>query len=261
MAKTNGPVRSLSTLPTSVAAVYDCGFDKIRRGQSAATKPESIAIESTASMVARRMKMLRGAAIIASFLAFFLTSSQAFAGEEGSTFTSSMNALEPPRFELAVESAYLFGFINSPRSYEIGAEFLTARVRWGVRQSDGWLRGYNQFYFSAVAEPIFRGIEDHYFGLNFGLRYNFVQPNSRLVPYVSGGVGLGWIDSHPNIPGGQGQDFTFNILAAAGVAYELSERWKVEAGVLYEHLSNGGQTSPNPSLNLLGPQLGVTYSF
>ena len=212
-------------------------------------------------MVARRMKILRAAGCIASFLAFLLTSSQVFAGEEGSAFTSSMNALDPPRFELAVESAYLLGFINSPHSYEIGAEFLTARVRWGVRQSDGWLRGYNQFYFSAVAEPIFRGIENHYFGLNFGLRYNFVQPNSRFVPYVSGGVGLGWIDSHPDISGAQGQDFTFNILAAAGVAYELSERWKVEAGVLYEHLSNGGQTSPNPSLNLLGPQLGVIYSF
>ncbi|PYL56300.1 MAG: hypothetical protein DMF30_10275 [Verrucomicrobia bacterium] len=237
------------------------GLINIRRSQSAATKIRSIAIEPTASMIARRMKILRAAACIASFLAFLLTSSQAFAGDEGPAFASSMNALEPPRFELAVESAYLLGFINSPHSYEIGAEFLTARVRWGVRQSDGWLRGYNQFYFSAVAEPIFRGIENHYFGLNFGLRYNFVQPKSRLVPYISGGVGLGWIDSHPNIPGAQGQDFTFNILAAAGVAYELSERWKVEVGVLYEHLSNGGQTDPNPSLNLLGPQLGVTYSF
>ena len=162
---------------------------------------------------------------------------------------------------MAVESAYLLGVFGNPNSYEIGAEFLTTRVRWGTINTDSWFRGYNQFYVSAMAEPIFRGIENHYFGLNFGLRYNFVQPNSRFVPYVSGGVGLGWIDSHPDISGAQGQDFTFNILAAAGVAYELSERWKVEAGVLYEHLSNGGQTSPNPSLNLLGPQLGVTYSF
>jgi len=261
MASTNGEVRYLSILPNFVAAVYDRPFDNIRRSQNAATEIRSIAIKSTASIVARRMKILRAAACIASLLAFLLTSSQAFAGEEGSAFASSMNALEPPRFELAVESAYLLGFINSPHSYEIGAEFLTARVRWGVRQSDGWLRGYNQFYFSAVAAPIFRGIENHYFGLNFGLRYNFVRLNSRLVPYVSGGVGLGWIDSHPDISGGQGQDFTFNILAAAGLAYELSERWKVEVGILYEHLSNGGQTDPNPSLNLLGPQLGVTHSF
>ncbi len=216
-------------------------------------KRRSIAIQPTAPMIPRLMKIFCIALLVGTLFA----AQRGFAGVE-SVATEPFDA---PRFELAAESAYLFGFINSPHSYEIGAEFLTARIRWGVRQSDGWLRGYNQFYFSAVAEPIFRGIENHYFGLNFGLRYNFVQPNSRLVPYVSGGVGLGWIDSHPDISGAQGQDFTFNILAAAGLAYELSERWKVEAGVLYEHLSNGGQTDPNPSLNLLGPQLGVTYSF
>src|SRR6266516_3429131 len=96
------------------------------------------------------------------------------------------------------ETGNLFGAINSPASYEIGAEFLTARVRWGVVQDDSWLRGYNQFYVSAIAEPIFRGPENHYFGFNFGLRYNFVRPGSRLVPYFSGGLGLGWIDSHPS---------------------------------------------------------------
>jgi hypothetical protein len=35
----------------------------------------------------------------------------------------------------------------------------------------------------------------------------------------------------------------------------------LEAGVLYQHLSNGGQTDPNPSLNLIGPQVGATFSF
>jgi hypothetical protein len=35
----------------------------------------------------------------------------------------------------------------------------------------------------------------------------------------------------------------------------------VDVGALYQHLSNGGQTDPNPSLNLFGPQVGVTYSF
>ena len=72
---------------------------------------------------------------------------------------------------------------------------------------------------------------------------------------------MGWIDSHANIPGGQGQDFTFNILTAAGVSYSVNESWKIDIGVLYQHLSNGGQTDPNPSLNLIGPQIGVTYSF
>src|SRR6266581_3723450 len=192
-------------------------------------------------------------------LVFFLTVSRAFAGTQITNENASV--LEAPRFEVALESAYLLGVFGNPNSYEIGAEFLTARVRWGVVQNDSWLRGYNQFYISAVAEPIFRGPENHYFGFNFGLRYNFVRPGSRFVPYFSGGLGLGWIDSHPNIPGAQGQDFTFNILTAAGISYKMTEHWKLNAGILYQHLSNAGQTDPNPSLNLLGPQVGLNYSF
>jgi lipid A 3-O-deacylase len=203
------------------------------------------------------MKMFR----VSAGLALLFAPLQAFAGMERPPIASSYYELNPQRFEVAAESGYLFGFINSPHSYEIGAEFLTARVRWGVIQSDSWLRGYNQFYISAIADPIFRGIENHYFGLNFGMRYNFVRPGSRLIPYISGGVGLGWIDSHPDVPGAQGQDFTFNILTAAGISYKMNDHWKLNAGVLYEHLSNGGQTDPNPSLNLIGPQIGLNYSF
>jgi len=208
-------------------------------------------------MVARRMKMLRAFGAFALLFAC----SQVFGGTEPRSAEPPPAELNPHSFELAVESGYLFGAINPPQDYQIGAEFLTARIRWGVVQRDVWFRGYNQFYVSAIAEPIFRGIENHYFGLNLGMRYNFVRPGSRLVPYVSGGLGLGWIDSHPEIPGGQGQDFTFNILSAAGISYELSDHWKLNAGVLYQHLSNGGQTDPNPSLNLFGPQAGIAYSF
>ena len=169
--------------------------------------------------------------------------------------------LNPTRFEAALHSGYLLGVFGNPDSYEIGPEFITGRMRWGVNDSNNWTRGYHQFCLTLLAEPIFRGIENHYFGVNFGGRYNFVQPNWRVVPYFSGGLGLGWIDSHPDMRGSQGQDFTFNILTAIGFSYEIDSHWKVDAGVLYEHLSNGGQTDPNPSLNLIGPQIGVSYSF
>ncbi len=204
-------------------------------------------------MVARAMRYFRAAIL----LAVLFAAPTVFAGAGG----AASEPLDAPRFEVAAESAYLLGVFGNPDSYEIGAEFLTARVRWGIVESDSWLRGYNQFCFTAMAEPIFRGVENHYFGINFGWRYNFVRPGSRFIPYFSGGLGLGWIDSHPDMRGSQGQDFTFNILTAVGVSYKLSDHWKLDAGALYQHLSNGGQTDPNPSLNLLGPQIGLNYSF
>jgi hypothetical protein len=166
-----------------------------------------------------------------------------------------------PSFEMAAETAYMLGVIGNPNSYEIGAQFITARWRFGPVYPNGFFRGYNQFYATAMAEPIFRGPENHYFGISVGLRYNFLHPDSRLMPYVSGGVGLGWIDSHADIEGAQGQDFTFNILSALGLSYRINDHWKASLGMVYQHLSNGGQTDPNPSLNLLGPQIGVTSSF
>jgi opacity protein-like surface antigen len=174
---------------------------------------------------------------------------------------SSIETVDAPSFEVASETAYLVGIIGNPNSYEVASQFFTARWRWGVIEKDSWLQGYNQVYATLVAEPITRGPENRYFGISLGFRYNFAKPGARLVPYVSGGIGLGWLDSHANVFGAQGQDFTFNILTATGVSYKVNDHWKINAGVLYQHLSNGGQTDPNPSVNLLGPQLGVTYVF
>src|SRR5216117_4542400 len=172
------------------------------------------------------MKRLRALAACA----LIFNCMRAFGGVEQSRVATATEEFNPQRFEVAIESAFLFGAINPPASYEIGAEFLTARIRWGVIQHDTWLRGYHQFYVSAMAEPIFRGIENYYLGFNLGFRYNFVPRGSRFVPYISGGVGGGWIDSHANIPGAQGQDFTFNILSAAGISYILNDHWKLDVG-------------------------------
>src|ERR671925_563258 len=115
------------------------------------------------------MKTLRASIVFALFLACL----QAFGGTEQPASELPPPELNPPSFELALESGYLFGAINPPADYQIGAEFLTARVRWGVVRRNVWFRGYNQFYVSAIAEPIFHGIENHYFGFNLGMRHNF----------------------------------------------------------------------------------------
>jgi hypothetical protein len=183
------------------------------------------------------------------------------ATDQISTHFSSTDVVDAPNFEVSSETAYLVGIIGNPNSYEVAAQFFTARWRWGVVERDSWLQGYNQVYAILMAEPLTRGPENHYLGISLGFRYNFAKPGARFVPYVSGGVGLGWLDSHANINGAQGQDFTFNILTAVGVSYKIDNRWKFNAGVLYQHFSNGGQTDPNPSVNLLGPQMGLTYVF
>ena len=200
--------------------------------------------------------------LVLSLLLFATCAPVATAGNDAvSRRLRNRGELDAPTLEIAAETSYLWGSLANPNSYEVGAQFITARLRWGTIERDTWLRGYNQVYFLAMAQPLFRGPENFYFGISAGLRYNFVQPGSRWQPYVSGGVGLGWIDSHADVFGAQGQDFTFNILSAAGVSYKVNDHLKISVGGLYEHFSNAGQTTPNPSLNLFGPQVGITYAF
>ncbi len=196
-----------------------------------------------------------------------LSSANLLAGEAETRGAHSATVVEPetlnaPHFEFSAETAWLGSIAGNPNNYEIGAQFFTGRLRWGVNSDDeSFFRGYNQIYGLAMIEPIFRGPENHYFGISTGLRHVFVRPGWRLQFYTSAGVGLGFIDSTDAFRQGQGQDFTFNILSAGGLEYRINDHFKVSAGILYQHLSNAGQTDPNPSLNLLGPQVGATFSF
>ena len=175
------------------------------------------------------MKILR-IALAFSLVAFWAPLAHG-AGDRVSTHFTPDDS-DAPSFEMAAETAYMLGVIGNPNSYEIGAQFVTARWRFGPVYREGFFRGYNQFYVLAMAEPIFRGPENFYYGISVGLRYNFVHPGSRFTPYVSGGVGLGWIDSHANINAAQGQDFTFNCLGAVGVSYKINDQWKATAGLV-----------------------------
>ena len=127
----------------------------------------------------------------------------------------------------------------------------------------GWLRGYSEFYFQGQYEQIVHGPENHYEGIMVGPRYNFVQPGWKIVPYVEGGVGIGFADSNP-AAGGLGQDFNFTFDAAAGARYDISDDFFVRLAVVYQHISNAGlsePTNPNHPIDELGPKLSFGYSF
>lgn len=111
-----------------------------------------------------------------------------------------------------------------------------------------------------LAESIYGGPETHYFGLALRPSLEWWRSDGRFFVYFSPGGGAGVIDSR-GIEGGQGQDFTLNILAGAGVGWKTADRFALRAGLLFQHLSNGGQTDQNPGLNALGPELGFSVSF
>jgi hypothetical protein len=160
----------------------------------------------------------------------------------------------PQRFRFAIESGYLFGTIRPQVTKS--ARVSDGRIRWELSATLACVA--NQFYVSAMAERFFAELRNHYFRFNLAC-YNFVRPSSRFVPFFGRRRRAGSTVMR-KFPADR-QDFTFNILSAAGISYSVNDHWKINVGALYQHLSNGGQTDPNPSLNLFGPQVGVTCSF
>ena len=127
----------------------------------------------------------------------------------------------------------------------------------------GFLRGYSEFYFRGDVDPIVRGPETHYEGVMVGPRYNFVQPGWKIVPFIEGGVGIGFADSNPT-QGGLGQDFNFTFDVAAGAKYNINDTWFLRLSADYQHVSNAGLSEPqfaNHPIDMLGPKLSVGFSF
>jgi len=78
-------------------------------------------------------------------------------------------------------------------------------MRWGnYLEREGFFRGYNQVYFSFLAEPIIRGIENPLFRDEpWDCATTLSATVADLSPTFSGCVGLGAIDSQSEQFGGK----------------------------------------------------------
>jgi opacity protein-like surface antigen len=202
-----------------------------------------------------------------------LSISPAFAGTEMKS--SDMKEITPPAvgtekdWTLELGSGCLFSNVrvNTPASYTMIPVNITASLKLDDVGLDnflgGWLRGYSEFYFNGGYFGIASGPENYYAGIMVGPRYNFVQPGWKIIPFISGGVGLGFANAQAQL-GGLGQDFNFSFETSAGIRYNINEEWFLRLAVEYKHISNAGMsepTNPNHPIDALGPQLSVGYAF
>lgn len=104
------------------------------------------------------------------------------------------------------------------------------------------------------------GPENHYFGIMGAPSIEWWNAEGTWSIYGGIGGGVGWIDSQ-GVVGGQGQDFTLNWFGTFGVAHAINATTQVRVGALFQHLSNGGATDPNPGLNSLGFTVGLSWGF
>lgn len=104
------------------------------------------------------------------------------------------------------------------------------------------------------------GSENRYLGFSAAPSIEWWDASHTWSIFGSAGGGIGWTDAQ-SVPGGLGQNFTLNWYGQLGLARALNESWSFRASAMFQHLSNGGQTDPNPGINALGVVIGVSRSF
>ena len=163
--------------------------------------------------------------------------------------------------DVSVEHGLLWQIGRStPLSYRL----IPTQVSWRSREALGWefdsgrLAIRNRI--TLFATWIQQGPESRYLGFSASPSVEWWNKRGNWCAYTGAGGGFGWLDSQ-GVPGSQGQDFTLNWFARAGIEHIRSRyiRWSV--GVMFQHMSNGGQTNPNPGIDALGLTLGWAWSF
>lgn len=105
-----------------------------------------------------------------------------------------------------------------------------------------------------------QGPEARYVGFSASPSLEWWDRTGRWSLFAGSGGGVGIIDSR-GVRGGQGQDFTLNWFIRGGIEHVTAKDRRFSAGILYQHLSNGGRTDPNPGIDALGFTVGYSWAF
>jgi hypothetical protein len=127
-----------------------------------------------------------------------------------------------------------------------------------------WRRGYTEWVVQANANAVLHGPENHLFGINFGPRYNFVQENWPVIPFLGVEIGAVFADSQGfrmKNSRGLGQDFTFMFQPETGIKIPLGSTFYTRLTCHYTHYSNGGLSEDNHRANNDIDAIGFRVAF
>ncbi len=200
--------------------------------------------------------------------AFALAVSAACAGHEvadGKSEVSVFNPFEKGTRELQIGAGAFFSLHNRSEQRPTNNDAdLSVRLGWMIStpDGDGFFRGNHELLVEAFGAFVFQGPGDGLGGLTLFLRRNFVQPDSRIVPYLQFGAGVLLNDIHDDPRQRRvGQAFEFSLQGGLGVRYLCSERCAVFLEGTYCHISNANLSDRNFGLNSWGGLLGASYFF
>ncbi|HYP17610.1 MAG TPA: acyloxyacyl hydrolase [Opitutus sp.] len=164
--------------------------------------------------------------------------------------------------EISVETGLLWQVgRNTPLSYRL----VPTQISWrsarafGRELADG-RQLLVRHRFGLLATWVQQGPESHYIAVNASPSIELWNRAGTWALVGGAGGGFGLLDSC-GIVGGQGQDFTLHWFARCAVEHAHRSGLRFSAGLLFHHLSNAGQTEPNPGIDAFGFTVAVSKPF
>jgi len=150
---------------------------------------------------------------------------------------------------------------GTPFPYRLTPAQLSWRSKefWGHEFADG-SRLVLRHRLTLLADLMQNGPESHYVGFSGSPSLELWDRTGTWSLYTGSGGGFGLTDSR-GIKGGLGQDFTLNWFIRGGIEHVIAKNRRLNAGIMYQHMSNGGMTKPNPGIDALGFTLGYGWTY
>jgi hypothetical protein len=211
------------------------------------------------------MKTLPFAAL--ALLVLFLTAPPSIAGPV-STKSVMQQPVDPfarGNNELEFLLGGYWGFPSTDTPKRPDYSFGLAHLRYGWMLNDptgnGLLRGNWEFLIGAFGGPTFSGPGDYHIGADLNLRYNFIQPGAKVIPYfqISAGGVYSDVADDDALQDYLGTDWNFSLGANIGVRWMLSDRCALVTSFDWVHFSNAGASERNRSYNGLGGSIGLSW--
>ncbi len=128
----------------------------------------------------------------------------------------------------------------------------------------GLLRGNFEFLFEGIGGEVYSGHDkgSTFGGVSFLMRYNFVHPGCRIIPFYELGGGMVFNNIYlDNSQREVGESFEFNLQNHAGVDFMLRENLALTLEGGWTHISNANMADRNLGLDTFGGLFGVCYFF
>lgn len=150
---------------------------------------------------------------------------------------------------------------GTPLSYRLVPTQLSWRSREFLgRVFAGGSRLVVRHRLTLIGTWVQQGPESRYVGVAGSPSVEWWNRSGTWSWFGGAGGGAGLIDGR-GVRGGQGQDFTLNWFLRGGIEHVTAKNLRLSAGLMYQHMSNGGQTDPNPGIDALGFTLGGKWAF